>query len=168
MTTSRRRTSRRSSRSGRNTPFTWWNESSANNLLGTGVSARVSLVDPANASLPATFEAGLTVVRAILRVVIRSNVATQFNTGNFGLAVRTGTAVIDVILSLLDYYLLSSWETNTSSAADKSQDWVKDYDIRTARKLRGKDRHLDFMITNNSASAGSIRWAVHARFLLRP
>ena len=148
-------------------PTTWWNASSANNLLGPGVSSRVALVDPNSSDLPATFEAGLTVVRAILRVIVRSNIATEFNTGSFGLAVRTGTAVIDIILSLLDYYLLSSFETNTSSAADKSQDWVKDYDLRTARRIRGKERHMDFMITNNSGSAGSIRWAVHARFLLK-
>ena len=149
-------------------PTTWWNASSANNLLGSGVSARVALVDPNDSALPATFEAGLTVIRAILRVIVRSNVATEFNTGSFGLMVRTGTQVIDIILSLLDYYLFSSFETNTSSAADKAQDWVKDYDLRTSRKLRGKERHMDFGITNNSASAGSIRWAVHARFLLKP
>jgi len=167
MTTSRRRTSRPRSRSARNTPTTWWNASSANNLLGSGVSARVALVDPNDSSLPATFEAGLTVIRAILRVVVRSDSITQFNTGSFGLMVRTGTAVIDIILSLLDYYLLQSFETNSSSAADKSQDWTRDYDLRTARRLRGMDRHLDFGITNNSGSAGSIRWGVHARFLLK-
>ena len=167
MTMPRRGTSRPRSRRGKATPTTWWNVSSGNNLTGPGVSNRLALVDPNSAGLPATFEAGLTVVRTILRVIIRSDSLNQFNLGSYGLAVRTGTAVIDVILSLLDWYLHQNWENILAVAADTAQFWSKDYDLRTARRIRGKDRHLDFMVTNSSTSVGSIRWGVYARLLLR-
>ena len=98
---------------------------------------------------------------------MRSNALNQVNFGAFGVAVRTGTAVIDVILELLDYYLHQNWVNVVSNVGDSTQWFQKDYDIRTARRLRGQGRHLDFLVTNNSASAGSIRWSVNARLLLK-
>ena len=168
MTTSRRRTTRPRSGQRRSTPTTWWNDQSVNNLLGSGVSARFPLLDPASATLPATFEAGVTVVRMILRVIIRSASQNQYNFGGYAVLVKTGTAVIDVILGLFDYYLHQNWSTITgASLEDSSNFYQRDYDIRTARRLRGMDRRLEFMVTNNSAGAGSIRWDVSARLLLK-
>ena len=168
MTTSRRRTSRRSSGRGRSTPTTWWNEASANNLLGPGVSARFALADPTSATLPATFQAGFTVVRMLIDVIVRSAAINQFNFGAYGVLVRIGTSVIDMILSLLGYYLHKNWDTISGGPLeDMAQFHTRSYDIRTARRVRGENRKLDFGITNNSGSGGSIRWSVHCRLLLK-
>ncbi len=103
----------------------------------------------------------------ILSVVVKSAVLNQVNFGAYGVYVRVGAVVIDTILDLYDYYLHQNWDNVTSSVSDAAQMYRKDYDIRTARRIRGEDRQLTFAITNNAASGGSIVWTVSGRFLLK-
>ena len=127
----------------------------------------MNLVLPSSASLPATFEAGVTIVRLIIDVVIRSAVAGQTLFGAWGVFMNTAQSAIDTILDLYDYYLHQNWSVLQSNANDTAQAWRRSYDIRTARRVRGEQRHLDFAITNNAASGGSAIWNVSARMLLK-
>jgi len=138
-----------------------------NNTLAPGASSRVALVNPQNTSLPDTFEAGLTVIRMILKVVINSETINQDNFGAFGAFLNVNFQAVDTILDLLDYYLHQNWTNVLTLANDSSQYWERNYDIRTARRIRGNDRQLDFAVTNNAGSAGSIKWSVDARLLLK-
>jgi len=167
MTTARRRTSSRRRTRGSSTPTMWWNEQSANNLLAVGASSRFSLANPNNVNLPGTFQAGFTAVRMILNVIIRSEVLNQANFGAYGVLVNTALSTIDAILDLYDYYVHRNWHVLQVAPTDLAQAEREDYDIRTARRVRGEQRSLDFVITNNAASGGAIRWTVGARLLLK-
>jgi len=161
----RRRTSAGRRRAGTATPTMWWNEQSANNSLGIGASNRVSLVNPT--VLPGTFEAGLTIVRMILTVLIRSSTTNVVNFGAWGVLVNTAALVVDAIIDLYDYYIHQNWTNVANVVNDSAGMWTREYDIRTARRLRGENRTLDFVITNNAASGGTIFWTASARFLLK-
>jgi len=128
----------------------------------------VALVSPLTSTgLPKTWEAGFTVIRLILDVVIRAEAINLVSFGAFGVLVNTTQTIVDVILDLFDYYLHQNWRASTTLVQDPSQMYTRRYDIRTARRLRGSERSLDFVITNNAASAGSVNWTVSARMLLK-
>jgi len=168
MTTQRRRTSRGSRARRSSTPTAWWNEQSANNSLAAGSSARFALLDPlASTGLPATWEAGLTVIRLILEVVVRGVTNNASGFGAFGVMVNSTRTLVDVILDLFDYYLHQNFSTNQFATLNAVEPARYRYDLRTARKLRGGERALDFVITNNSASGTGIVWTVSARMLLK-
>ncbi len=117
--------------------------------------------------MPGTFEAGFTVVRMIIEVLLRSNALNQSNFGAYGVLLRTGAATIDAILDLYDYYLHQNWTNRANIPSDPAQSYRQRYDIRSARRVRGEQRSLDFIMTNNAASAGNVIWAVSARMLLK-
>ena len=117
--------------------------------------------------MPGTFQAGFTVVRMILDVILRANANNQALFGAYGVFVNTALSAIDTILDLYDYYVHQNWTQISVNANDTAQAYVRRYDIRTARRVRGEQRSLSFAITNNSGSAGSVIWAVSARCLLK-
>ena len=167
MTTPRRRTSGRRRGAGSSTPTMWWNQQSAENILGAGASQSFQLANPTDATMPGTFQAGFTVVRMILDVILRANANNQALFGAYGVFVNTALSAIDTILDLYDYYVHQNWTQISVNANDTAQAYVRRYDIRTARRVRGEQRSLSFAITNNSGSAGSVIWAVSARCLLK-
>ena len=118
--------------------------------------------------LPKTFEAGLTVVRLILDVVIRPAVQDLNVFGAFGAMINVAFTAVDVILDLYDYYLHQNFFVRTNDVNSGEESYKRSYDLRTARKIRGADRHLDFVITNNSGSGASLIWSMSARMLLKP
>ena len=117
--------------------------------------------------MPATFQAGFTVVRMIVEVVIKSVGLNQVNFGAYGVFVNVAFSVVDAILDLLDYYLHTNWENVTNSVNDSAQTYRRSYDIRTARRVRGEQRQLDFIATSNSGSSGVVQWTVNSRLLLK-
>ena len=100
-------------------------------------------------------------------MIIRSVVVNNVNFGAWGVFVNIGFSVVDAILDLLDYYLHQNWQNVANSVNDRAQATIRSYDIRTARRIRGEDRTLDFTIVNNAASAGNIEWTVNSRCLLK-
>ena len=167
MTSARRRSSAPRRARGRSTPTMWWNEQSANNTLAPGLTNRFGLATPNNVALPATFQAGLTVVRMIIDVIIKGATINAFNFGAFGVMVNTAGATLDAIIDLYDWYLHQNWAQTNTLTNDSAQWYRRSYDIRTARRVRGEQRSLDFAITNNAASPGSIVWTVNSRMLLK-
>ena len=166
MTTPRRRTSRAPRARRSSTPTAWWNEQSVENSLPVGGSARFSLVNPLTSTgLPATWEAGLTVIRLIVEVTHRALLANLPYQGAYGVMVNTIRQTVDVILDLFDYYLHKNFIGISPTANNNNT--REQYDIRTARRVRGSERSLDFVITNNAASATTMVWSVSARMLLR-
>ena len=148
-------------------PTAWWNAQSANNTLSAGSSARFPLVDPLTSTgLPKTWEAGFTVVRMILDVAVRASSINLTAFGAFGVLVTTTRTLIDVILDLFDYYLHQNFVVQSDTVDDPST-YRKSYDIRTARRVRGSERALEFVITNNSSSSVSLFWSASARLLLK-
>ena len=148
----------------------WWNEQSAENTLSVGSSARFALLDPLNSTgLPATWEAGVTVIRLLLEVSLRSIGTGATGFGAFGVMVNSTRTLVDVILDLFDYYLHQNWNISPQdpTAFNPAGTIRYRYDIRTARVLRGSERALDFVITNNSASGNSVKWTANARMLLK-
>ncbi len=103
----------------------------------------------------------------IIEVIIGSLVANNANFGAWGVLVNVGFSAVDAILDLLDYYLHKNWFNITNTPNDRAQVSRRDYDIRTARRVRGEQRQLDFVITNNGASAGSVVWTMSSRCLLK-
>ncbi len=139
-----------------------------NNTLAPGASARFALVAPGvSTGLPARFDAGLTVIRMIISVVIRTLTVTVGTFGAFGVFVNTAASAIDAIIDLYNYYLHQNWWNTNTVIRDYNQTYRREYDIRTARRVSGEQRSLDFAITNNAAAAASIEWSVNARLLLR-
>jgi len=117
--------------------------------------------------MPGTFQAGLTVVRMILEVIVHTVTVNQNVFGAFGVMVNTAVSAIDAILDLYDYYLHQNFYTTAVSPNALGASEVHRYDIRTARRVRGEQRTLDFVITNNAASVSSLNWSVSARMLLK-
>ena len=128
---------------------------------------RLSLADPDAALLPATFEAGLTVVRMIIDVIIRPLANNQAIFGAYGVLVNVGLATVDAILDLYDYYLHANFQNISTSINDASQNYRRAYDIRTARRVRGENRALEAVVTNNAGSGTSVIWTISSRLLLK-
>ncbi len=132
------------------------------------MSQDLTLLSPESVALPDTFQAGLTVIRMIIGVTLRATGAGQIIFGNWGAYVADDTSSgTDTILDLLDYYLLRPWYHIQSDVNDGNQVLRENFDIRTMRKLRGRERRLRWTLTNNAASGGSVSFNVNVRFLLR-
>ena len=71
---------------------------------------------------------------------------------------------VDPLVDLFDYYLLDP----VSLRQPDTTPVTRDFDIRTARKVRGEDRGLDYNFANSAASAGAIRVTANFRLLIRP
>jgi len=103
----------------------------------------------------------------LIDVVIRNVTINQAGFGAWGVLVTTTRTLIDVILDLFDYYLHQNYFVVTNSVNDAASLLRKSYDIRTARRIRGGERALEFAITANSGSAGAVEWSVNTRLLLK-
>ena len=168
MTTPRRRSPARRQARRSSTRTAWWNEQSVENTLTQGSSVRFPLVSALTSTgLPKTWEAGFTVIRMILDVVVKAVNINLPVFGAFGVLVNTTQTVIDVILDNYGYYLHQNYHAITSNANDNAQMYRKSYDIRTARRVRGDEPSLDFVITNNSGSSSPLIWSASARLLLK-
>ena len=110
----------------------------------------------------------MTCIRLILEVIVRSNSLNVAGWGAFGVMVNSTRTLVDVILDLFDYYLHQNWAIKpANSVNDPAGNTTFRYDLHTGRTLRGGERALDFVITNNAAGASAIVWTVNARMLLR-
>ena len=100
-------------------------------------------------------------------MVIRVVTVSADSFGAFGVLVNTAASAIDAVLDLYDYYLHQNFQFIQSATTDGSQQYRQRYDIRTARRVRGEDRSLDFVITNNAAAGTSLVWSASSRLLLK-
>ncbi len=106
-------------------------------------------------------------VRLIVQVVISAASINADTFGAWGIWVNTALTAVDAVLDLYDWYLHANFTNRLTLTSDFSQYWNKSYDIRTARRVRGEQRSLDFVATNNAASGANIVWSVNARMLLK-
>ena len=106
-------------------------------------------------------------MRMILDVAIHAITLDQHTFGAFGAYVAIGLAGVDAIINLLDYYVHQNWDSEVSSTSQEHQRRRFKYDIRTARRVRGEQRSLNFTLTNNSSSGSSVEYFVQGRFLLK-
>ena len=144
----RPRTRRSYGRPSKRTPQAWYNNQfgPTNVAAGSSIGSTV-LAGPEQAAMPDTFQAGFTIVRMILEVFILAQTINQPVFGNFGVAViDENSSGIDTILDLLDYYVLQPFsnETDSTSVLQRATRYV--YDIRTARRIRGRERRLEFCV----------------------
>jgi len=75
-------------------------------------------------------------------------------------------AVPDPSVDLVDWYYLDGFylDEGANSALRVNR---FPFDIRTARKIRGEDRTLVFVLDNNSAAGFDVKFSVFTRLLLQ-
>jgi len=108
---------------------------------------------------------GFTCLRMFLHISFQQSTVSQVLNGAFGISVNTDKAVgIDPILDLVDYYLHDGFDLNQPTEEPVRQV----YDIRTARRVRGADRRIEFNMANSAGSAGTVAVTAHFRLLIKP
>ena len=161
-----RRRSRSGFRRSAKAPTLWFNNQSAVATLaaaGTGVFE----LSPETA-IPTQLRGGYTCLRMIgaLNVFpVTGNAAVSFTHGVTVITTSalTGPQLPDPAVDLVDWYLLQG-----EYLRDEVDQTVHRYpfDIRTARKVRGLDRTIVYLLKNTSG-ASSIEYSVFTRLLLR-
>ena len=143
----------------------WTNQGSISQNLAAGAEGIFDLLSLAR--LPATLEGGLTVLRMILRLGVRAQASNTTPLGAFGVSVVTrdafsGLAVPDPLTDLVDWYLWHGFAMFDSDSAGR--EW--NFDIRTARRLRGEDRTL-VAVMEADATSSALTWDMDVRLLCR-
>ena len=164
--TMRRRSRSSSRRSSRRRQTLWFNVGTIATAVAIGGQAIVDLLPPG--TTPPQIQGGLTVVRMIGELIISSQTADQDGFGAFGITTVTrdaftAGAVPDPIVDLVDWYYHTLVAVNSSLVGDLSR--YTQWDIRTARKIRGLDRTLCAVFDVNAASAQALKFSVNTRLL---
>ena len=123
------------------------------------------------AEIPSKLIGGFTCVRLIIRVRLEAALIDTTLFGALGVLATARGTLMDLpnpIVDLVDWYWHDSFDLTTSNNDIPVQIPTNDVrDIRTARKLRGEDRSLIFIIANASGSGGAFSFEVNARLLLK-
>ena len=163
-------TTRRGSRNGyrrrgRSTPKpgAWFNNQSAPAVVTAGGSAFFDLFPTGPGNLQSTFEAGFTCLRCIAEVDIQAVLSASSSHGAFGIAVVSrdaldSAAIPDAITGLQDWY----WHRNFWLRGRDDEMVREKIDLRTARKIRGSERTLAFVL-NVAIGVASLEFSFNHR-----
>ena len=168
MTT--RQGSRRGRRpSGSRKKTTWWNDGIVPTTIAVAGLSIFDLFPTSPGGLPAALQAGATVLRLILREKLTVGVINTEIFGASGITVlpRAGIATPpDPLVDLVDWYWQRHWSLRSATLGEEP---VGEYtiDLRTARKIRGEDRTIAWILRNSSASGGSVTISQSVRMLLQ-
>ena len=163
MTMRRRPSARRPVGRRTSAPTFWWNTQSVPATVAAGALLNFPTAGEKLTNWPAK-DGGFTILRAILTVAIRNVTANQDIFGAFSLTVVTNNVSgTDPIQDDLDAYVHQNFWQRGADAEPHAYN----YDLRSARRIRGEDRELDFDLANNSASSGSLAVSFCARLLIR-
>ena len=145
----------------------WFNLSIPPQTVAIGAIAAIDLLP--TAQIPVGFEGGLTVIRMIAQVN-----ETGLLTGNnfFGAhavylltrAALTALGIASPIDDLVDWYYHKGYTSNALGPQLTPE--TDQVDIRTARRIRGNDRTLAFVMEVNGASQQSVSVSANFRLLL--
>ena len=144
----------------------WWNISSVPASVAIGSQLVFDLTPLA--ALPAGLEGGFTCKRMIITARLRQAAFDATSLGAFGVLVATRVASLDLpdaIVDLVDWYLQQGWDAFRESDDPVVKEF--NYDIKTARKVRGEDRTLWFVTNNSAASAAAIVASATVRMWLQ-
>jgi len=160
-----RRSSRRSRRTrGQATPVNWCNSQSTPITAAIGGAVVFDLLQAP--FVPSLYEDGYTIRRMIAEVTMRATASNFDVFGSFGMTVANkdaGASLPDPILDLAGWY----WHKNFFIRDVGGNAVVRfDIDTKTMRKVRGAERSLFWILTNNAASLASLSVSVAARFVL--
>ena len=142
----------------------WFNNSNTPLTIAAFASGVFDLLPLAG--IPEGFGGGLTVVRMIGHLDVRSDQVNEL-VYSAGIAVMTRDAFAagatpDPVSDLVDWYWLDSRFIRQTDIEVVSTP----FDIRTARKVRGEDRTLAFVIQNNGPGSANLAFMIHVRLLL--
>ena len=146
--------------------MTWWNVASVPASIAAGGISNFTLAQGSVTAFPLLLRAGFTCLRMILDVHIRQNAINLNIDGAFAVYVgdENGAGGVDPLIDFFDYYLHQNFAQRDDEVNYKDYH----YDIRTARRVRGETRALEFNLTNSSGSASALTFSVSARLLLTP
>ena len=169
MPRSRRTASRSSSRRSR-TPTAWMSGQTIPVDVGVGVTSVVDMLDPA-VNLPEGYLGGLTIRRMFARLSFRPFTANSDTFGQFGITLVTRDAIAAGAASLpspladnVDWYLRDGFAYTQSALISEQQT----YDIRTARRVRGEDRSMVFLLSVSAAAGSALsQFSLNFRLLIQ-
>ena len=161
-----RRTSRSGTRGPRSRMF-WVTNSIPETTLGVGA---VTVSDLLSGTIPADRDAlrRVRIIRMLLTLMARPVTSATLITFAFQVVEMTVDAILagavpEIGEDEVGAYLAEDGIVHTPNVG--FQQWVKSYDIRTARALRGSDRSLGMVFTNQDAT-GSVILAASFRLLV--
>ena len=165
MTSRTQRPSRRAtSGTGTRQKTLWFNSQSIPATVGIGSPSSFDMTPLAG--IPGAVEGGFTVRRMILSLNIRPTTTGNNAFGAFGVLVipRSASANLpDPIVDLVDWYLLKHWWVR---GGEINEIFNFEFDIRTARKVRGEDRSLFHTLSNSASSSSSVEYSASSRLVL--
>ena len=143
----------------------WFNQQSSPATVLSSGQAIFNLTPTAN--IPGGLRGSFTAMRLIGHVSMYQDTANVTCLGMFGVAVVTLDALVagavpDPSVDLVDWWYHDAWFFDDNPII--SHRFV--FDIHTARKVRGEDRTLAFVIDNNSVATGIV-FSVYTRLLLQ-
>ena len=158
------RTRSRPTRRGTRRSTAWFNNSNTPLTIAAFASGVFDLLPLAG--IPEGFAGGLTVLRMIGHLDVRSDQTNEL-VYSAGIALMTRDAFAagatpDPVTDLVDWYWLDSRFIRSSVLETVNTP----FDIRTARKVRGEDRTLAFIIQNNGPGTANLAFMIHVRLLL--
>ena len=154
-------------RRGRSTrSYAWFNNQSVPISNAPGVQGLFDMLPLTG--VPDGYQGGQTVMRMLLKVWARPAAVGFDSYGALGVYAGPRDSLVigappDPLTDLVDWYFHTSWYINQSTLMTEL---IVKEDIRSARKIRGEDRTLGFVIDPSGASGTAITWSVSARLLL--
>ena len=162
MTSMRRRRSSSRSRAPRRRTL-WWNVATVPLSVTGGVIANLTMAGFTIPAFPSILRNGFKSIRMLLEVELHLN--SPISTDAYGaFAAYVGDeniGVVSPVADLYDYYVHQNWSANNDG-----QSKYYNYDIRTARNVRGEQRNLRFSFEN--VGIDNVTMRVATRLLLSP
>ena len=116
--------------------------------------------------MPAGFPSGFTILRCLVKLVIKQDAAGVDAEGLAALYVATDGALVmppNLQADLLDYYWFQGVQVPSNIALLPTR---YDVDLRSARRVRGEDRGLLFQLLNTSL-VNPLTFGLEVRMLLK-
>ena len=163
--TTRRARGRSSFKRGPRPTMAWFNNGLDIQSLPANTNA-TSILTSTAPPMPAGFPSGFTILRCLVKLVIKQDAAGVDAEGLAALYVAADGSLVtppDLNADLMDYYWFQGIQVPSNTALlPKSYD----VDLRSGRKVRGEDRGLIFQLLNTSL-VNPLTFGLEVRMLLK-